>query len=341
MSSLPRAMSQHKLMVSSTNVTLSVPLICTLLDRQHAWRASQPAVTGVGTHSLLAPTRTRLQHSRRRTLTVVASRDLQSEAERFVATLKADGSDEIDVDGEDPWDAKHQAQLRSQILELRAEVHLCEGVDVHARNIRRKIAALPLQGMYHAFSCRDVTLFAPLADHNGAFLKKFFASKLPETPQNPRRAASCFPSTNFEWVAFPALCYSWTPFSTPVVQPEHTTGTAPSFRSAPLDQESRLSATIDTLYDSVFSGLEIQVPLLEVEEKSGATATSTTEASDTAAAEVAVAPPSLETLRYDRMTEPHFSDLGRSRPAAAVALMTAAAAAGPDAWRSFQSQART
>ncbi|GIL67984.1 hypothetical protein Vafri_21243, partial [Volvox africanus] len=110
-------------------------------------------------------------------------------------------------------------------------------------------------------------------------------------------------------------------------------------------EESRLSIAIDALYTKYFKELEVQVQYVSdaehcTIESSPAMAAATTE--QPSAPPPATASRPLEALRYESMTEAQFSDLGRSRPQAAAALMVAAeAAAGTEAWRAFQSQART
>ncbi|KXZ48284.1 hypothetical protein GPECTOR_29g60 [Gonium pectorale] len=94
------------------------------------------------------------------------------------------------------------------------------------------------------------------------------------------------------------------------------------------DEEARLSSQIDELYDGVFRGLEVSAP-------AAAAAAEAAESESEAEAEAA----ELEVLRFDSMTEGRFAELGRQRPPAAAALMAAAeVAAGPERWRSFQSQ---
>ncbi len=79
----------------------------------------QPAGPSSSTHALArgSPTQHRRHHDTR---TCVASKDLQSEAERFVATLEAASAEDAEAD--DAWDVKHRAQLQAQLQELRAEV---------------------------------------------------------------------------------------------------------------------------------------------------------------------------------------------------------------------------
>ncbi|PNH05157.1 hypothetical protein TSOC_008607 [Tetrabaena socialis] len=124
-------------------------------------------------------------------------------------------------------------------------------------------------------------------------------------------------------------------------------------------EEARLSTAIDELYDNAFRGLRVEVPYADAAEAAADAA----DAADVAAAAAAAAAPAdaeraavalegawaaaeaiegrgLEVLCFDRVGEAQFSALGRERPAAAAALMAAAEAAAPEAWRAFQSQVR-
>ncbi|KAG2423878.1 hypothetical protein HXX76_014932 [Chlamydomonas incerta] len=129
------------------------------------------------------------------------------------------------------------------------------------------------------------------------------------------------------------------------------------------DEEARLTAAIDGLYDGAFAGVAAEVPALDAEGAeatggSGATQRPMEIAADVdadAAAADAQQGSQQEGVeeeegmeRTERMvltapvTEAAFSLLGRDRPAAAAALMAAAEAArGGPAWHAFQSQART
>ncbi|KAG2494735.1 hypothetical protein HYH03_007247 [Edaphochlamys debaryana] len=91
-------------------------------------------------------------------------------------------------------------------------------------------------------------------------------------------------------------------------------------------EEARLSASIDAIYNTTFGGLTVQVP----------TAVSADEAEGRELQDG-----DTESVSYQAMSEAVFSDVGRERPALAEALMGAAEARSADAWRAFQSQART
>ncbi len=98
-------------------------------------------------------------------------------------------------------------------------------------------------------------------------------------------------------------------------------------------QEARLQASLDALYDGVFKGISVQVPVqpdpAAADDEPAAAATADTE-------------PAMETYTVSSpLTEAGFQELSRSRAAAAAAVMAAAEAADGAAWRSFQSSART